>query len=348
MATQSPLIVIVGPTASGKTALALELAKYINMAAASRLESVSVRDREAQPSRTNGTVRRESQGRKLKMVKKPSVSSALPMSRLAGLEGAEIICADSWTVYKGFDIGTAKPSQPERQKVPHHLLDIADPEDGFSAAVFKSLAEGRIKDISHRNKLPIMVGGTGLYIDSVLYNYSFLPAGETNERQKLNQASLEDVNQKVENLGIDTTGIDVRNKRRLIRLIETNGQRPTSQNLRANTLILGMHIPKEELGQRIDSRVKNMLSQGLEAEVKQLYQRYGWDNEPMKGIGYREFRDYFEGRTNLEETKQKIISNTNLLVKKQSTWFKRNKSIHWVTNESESVELLTTFLNKKQ
>jgi len=273
--------------------------------------------------------------------------SAMAM-RLADQFNGEIICADSWTVYKGFDIGTAKPSLAEQKQIPHHLLDVADPKIGFSAAIFKRLATVVIDDIHERGKLPILVGGTGLYIDSVLYNYSFMPTGPIERRQELDKLSLDEVKAMAAALSLDTTGIDTGNKRRLIRLIENNGKKPERQKLRSNTLVLGLGVPKEDLEARIEIRVDSMISGGLENEVKQLKAEYGWDIEPMKGIGYREFGVYFAGEQTMEQTREQIIRSTLLLAKKQRTWFKRNKSIQWVNDLSQAVDLATTFLNKKQ
>lgn len=283
------LLVIVGETASGKSALALELAKKFN---------------------------------------------------------GELVCADSWTVYKGFDIGTAKPTATERQEVPHHLLDIADPKDGFSAAEFKRQASKAIEDIISRGKLPILVGGTGLYIDSVIFNYGFLPAGPKDRRQQLDNLELAEVQKLVEQAGISIEGIDNRNKRRLIRLLEADGERPIKQPLRPNTLIIGLSIPKEVLEQKITLRVDKMISQGLEQEVRELAKQYGWSIEPMKGIGYREWQDYFNNTKTLAETRERIVRGSMQLAKKQRTWFKRNKYIQWHLNTSQIVASVTTFLNK--
>lgn len=285
----SPLIAIVGETASGKSALAMELAQ-----------------------------------------------------RFSG----EIICADSWTVYKDFNIGTAKPTTAERSLVPHHLLDVADPHKGFSAATFQRLAQHALTDITSRMRLPILVGGTGLYIDSVLYDYSFLPPSNPKLRAELNSMSLEKLQLLSDKMKLDTSGIDMRNKRRIIRLIENNGMRPTQHNLRENTLLLGMRVPREELNARVAKRVDSMLAAGLEREVCELAERYGWDAEPMKGIGYREWREYFAGQQNLSETRARIIKATMDLAKRQRTWFKRNSSIQWISDRSYAVDIATTFLNK--
>ena len=284
-----PLVVIVGETASGKSALALELAEKF---------------------------------------------------------GGELICADSWTVYHGFDIGTAKPTLLDRARVPHHLLDVADPRDGFSAAVFQRLARRAITDIAARNKLPIMVGGTGLYIDSVLFSYSFLPPSDPQLREELNTMTLEQLITRSLDMELDITDIDLRNKRRVIRLIENNGVRPERHEMRSNTLVLGTSVDNDMARERVSARVDEMLQHGLEAEVCERAKQYGWEAEPMKGIGYQEWQAYFEGGQDLSETRERIIKDTIDLAKRQRTWFKRNASIQWVSDRSNADELLTTFLNK--
>jgi tRNA dimethylallyltransferase len=284
----SPLIVIAGETASGKSRFAVKLAKHFN---------------------------------------------------------GEIIAADSWTVYEGFDIGTAKPSQKDQQHVPHHLLDVTKPQNGFSAAEYKRLAVAAINDISNRGKLPIIVGGTGLYIDSVIFNFSFLPSSTPEVRSELNGLTINELLIRLGNGNIDTTGIDLRNKRRLIRLLESEGARPNKSGLRPNTLILGVYVPRDKLRAKIESRIDKMLENGLEKEVRSLADKYGWDIEPMKGIGYREFRDYFSGDQTLEKTHEIIINASLNLAKRQRTWFKRNKSIQTVTSLAEAKQAIEKFLN---
>ncbi len=284
-----PLVVVVGETASGKSALAMEMAQKFN---------------------------------------------------------GEIISADSWQVYKGFNIGTAKPSQDEQAKIPHNLIDIADPAKGFSAAEFKKLASKAINDIQKARKLPIVVGGTGLYVDSLIYDYGFLPAGSSKERTRLNNLSIAELISELEARKISIEGIDIRNKRRLVRLLEVGGKRPAKASLRPNTLIIGTQTSREELKERVTSRVDAMLKASLKAEVKTLAKQYGWNVEPMKGIGYREWKSYFEGTQSMQQTRERIINSTMRLAKKQRTWFKRNNSIHWVKSPQESVDLVTTFLNK--
>jgi tRNA dimethylallyltransferase len=285
----SPLVVVVGETASGKSALAMELAKRFD---------------------------------------------------------GELVCADSWTVYQGFDVGTAKPTAADRAAVPHHLLDVVDAHAGFSAVIFQRLAVRAIADIAARGKLPIMVGGTGLYIDSVLFDYGFLPKSDPTLRVELEAMELDALVARAEDRGFDTTDIDLRNKRRVIRLIENNGIRPTRGAMRENTLVLGMQVPRDELRTRITTRVDAMLADGLADEVGRLAERYGWNVEPMKGVGYKELREYFAGTATLDEARAKIIKNTMDLAKRQRTWFKRNSGIHWQNDRSKFVDIVTTFLNK--
>jgi tRNA dimethylallyltransferase len=287
--SQPPLVVVVGETASGKSSLAIDLARRFD---------------------------------------------------------GEIICADSWTVRREVNIGTAKPTRKEQAEIPHHLLDVVGPCEDFTAAVFKRLANRAISEIHARRKLPIMVGGTGLYVDSVLFDYSFLPPAEKSQRDELNSKTIQQLLLLINQRNLSLEGVDIRNKRRLIRVIESRGARPARQVLRPNTLIVGIALSRELLEQRIAERVNAMLSAGLEKEVKVLAQKYGWDCEALKGIGYQEWKAYLEGAQSMNETKARIIKDTLGLAKRQRTWFKRNRSIHWISNAEEAVDLATTFLNK--
>jgi tRNA dimethylallyltransferase len=180
----------------------------------------------------------------------------------------------------------------------------------------------------------------------VLYEYSFLEAPSQQLRAELNALSLSQLVERAISGGYDLTGIDLRNKRRVIRLIENDGARPTKREMRSNTLVLGLRTPREVLLERVTARVDAMLAAGLEREVRELSERYGWDVEPMKGIGYREWREYFLGTQSPAETRARIIKSTMDLAKRQRTWFKRNSSIHWLDDRSNAVEVITTFLNK--
>jgi tRNA dimethylallyltransferase len=257
----------------------------------------------------------------------------------------EIISADSWTVYRAFDIGTGKPTITQQKAVKHHLIDVREPTDGFNAPMFKDMAEKAIADIKNRDKLPILVGGTGLYVDCVLYDFGFLDNSSPGVRARLDSMELRGLLQQAKKLKIDLSDIDLRNKRRVIRAIESGGQKPTRSKLLKNSLIVGLQLPAEELGQSVEQRVDKMLATGLEEEVRLLAEKYGWDIEPMKGIGYREWRGYFEGRSNLDETRQRIVSSTLGLAKRQRTWFKRDENIQWFSSTRQAYSYVSRILS---
>lgn len=259
MATEQPLVVIVGPTASGKTALAIKLAKQFD---------------------------------------------------------GEIICADSRTVYTGLDIGTAKPPNKEQSIVPHHLIDVVEPDEYFSAANFKELADRAINDITARGKLPIMVGGTGLYVDAVIYNYSFAPKDLASKRDPINPRHLSS---------------DVAVNR---------------DQLSPKTLIIGLEVPKDTLGKRIATRVETMFKAGLVNETEKVVKKYGWELRSLQTPGYKAVRKYLDGGIYLDEAKNEFTQSDVQLAKRQMTWFRRNKSIQWANDPSKVVEIVTTFLNK--
>jgi tRNA dimethylallyltransferase len=261
----------------------------------------------------------------------------------------EILSADAMTVYKGFDIGTAKPSKEDQQIIPHHLIDIAEASDGFSVSAFQRAAYGVIKDIQGRGKLPILVGGSGLYIDSVLYDFSFAEQPSDALRAELNALSLEELHTIAREGGFDLGSIDAQNKRRVIRLIENSGKVATRGDLREATLVLGVSRQRHELLERVEQRVKAMIDAGLEQEVRELTDTYSWEVEPMRSVGYREWQAYFEHTVDIEHLKQQIVIDTMKLAKKQRTWFKRNKSIQWITSSGheDSIDVIvTSFLNK--
>jgi tRNA dimethylallyltransferase len=283
---------------------------------------------------------------KLLVIVGPTASGKSDLAfRIASNFSGEIISADSWTVYRDFDIGTSKPTLSQQKAVKHHLLDVRRATDGFNAPMFKDLAETAIVDIRKRGKLPVMVGGTGLYIDSVLYDFGFLPSVSAKQRTKFNEMSLPELTEVAQLQNIDLTDIDIRNKRRVIRAIEAKGQKPTKKALRPNTLIIGLQPEPEELKQQIERRVDHMLAAGLEQEVRELSNQYGWDVEPMKGIGYREWQSYFNGQQSLEQTRQRIVSATNNLAKRQRTWLKRNPDIQWFSSAEAAYQAATSVLN---
>lgn len=268
-------------------------------------------------------------------------------TQLARQFNGEIIAADSWTVRKKLDIGTAKPSMRERTNVPHHMIDIIEPCADFNAVEFQRRTRRVIDNIIERGKLPLLVGGTGLYVDSVLYDYSFSPKASKAERETYNKMTIAQLLAEADSRGVDASSIDIRNKRRIIRLLETDGYNPIKQSLRKNTLVLGLHLSKETLGQRIEWRVEQMIAAGLEHEVRVLSEAYGWQCEGLKGIGYIEWRDYFDGNQSLEQTKQRIIQSTNKLAKRQHTWFKRSSDIVWCDDIETAKRQMYAFLAEK-
>lgn len=284
----SPLLVIVGETASGKTALSLALARKFN---------------------------------------------------------GEIIAGDGRTIYRGMDIGTAKPTAKERRTVPHHLIDELDIGQPITAALFKQKVVAAIEHIHAKGKLPILVGGNGLYIDSVLFDYAFNVPVNPTERLRLQQLSVNELQTEMKARGIALPEND-QNPRHLMRALETNGQAAKRGPLRPDTLVLGTELEREVLKRRAEERVAAMLAAGLEDEVQRLVETYGWNEQLSQTIGYKEFKKYFEGIETLDQVEQAIVRDTWAYAKRQRTWFRRNKSIVYPSNSEQAVELVTTWLNK--
>ena len=285
-----PLIVIVGQTASGKTALSLELAERFN---------------------------------------------------------GEIIAADSRTVYQGLDIGTAKPTAAEQARVPHHLIDVVTPDQAFTAADFKRLANQAIDDISARGQLPIMVGGSGLYVDAVLYDYEFRSPADPAERQRLIGLTVSELQAEIKARGLPMPA-NANNPRHLSRVLETGQLTTARQPLRPQTLILGLQLDRDQLNKRIAKRVEAMFSAGVVDEARQLLAQYGPAVPALETPGYMALRQYLAGDLSLDQAKQVFVRDHQQLAKRQRTWFKRNNSIQWLPQQgtiAKSVEMVTTFLN---
>lgn len=249
--------------------------------------------------------------------------------KIAQKIGGEIICADSRTVCKQMDIGTAKPTKAEQKMVPHHLLDVVEPNEKFSAAEFKRRAEKCIQEIAERGKVPIVVGGTGLYVDSLLYNFQFKDKPNEAYRAQLLQMNDEELTTLLHTKNIDITKLNTKNRRHVIRAIERDGEVPSDTKIRGNSIILGLRLDREELRKRIGARVEQMFEDGFLNEVKALSDRYGWESEAMSGIGYRVARQYFEADATEPEVKEAFIKRDMSLAKRQRTWFKRNPNIQW-------------------
>ncbi len=288
--SSSKIIAIVGPTASGKSDLAIKIAEKFN---------------------------------------------------------GEIICADSRTVYKGMDIGTAKPGKEDQKKIRHHLLDVVEPGQPFTVADFKTKAEIAIKDIHSRNKLPIIVGGSGLYISVLLYDFQLLPPADDAFRVELEKLTTPQLIEKLNEIDPEAAAaIDTKNRRRVIRAIETAGlPKVRLSTLRPNCLLIGVSMNKEMLQRRIVTRADKMIAQGLVNEVRSLGERYGWKSEAMTGIAYREFKDAALGDGSIAASKAKFIKGDIALAKKQMTWFKRDKNIAWIESPEQAIDLVKDFLS---
>ena len=269
-----PLIAIVGPTASGKTELAIKIAQKYN---------------------------------------------------------GEIICADSRTVYKEMDIGTAKPTIDEQSKVPHWGLDLALPGEPFSAAKFKRYAESKINEIRERGRLPLLVGGTGLYIDGIIFDYQFGPAANTEQRAHLETQSTEELLVYCVKNNV-TVPENNKNKRYIIRAIEQNSINTRNNGrLIDNSIVVGIATDNTILRMRIAHRAEQLFKHGVVEEATLLGKKYGWKHESMTGNVYPLIHSYLEDGETLTEVIDKFTTLDWRLAKRQMTWFRRNPHIEWCT-----------------
>ena len=223
----------------------------------------------------------------------------------------EIISADSRAIYKGMDVGTAKPTREEQQAVPHYGLDLVEPGERFTVADWKKYTEEKIEDVKSRGKLPIIVGGTGLYIDALIYDYKF--KGPTGKK-------IGDFEQKTCS---DRTEI------------------------KGDYLLIGIKWSTEELRERLNKRITQMFCPELYDETKKLVQKYGWDNQAMKSDIYEFAWKYLEGEMTLEEAKEKCFHEDWHLAKRQLTWFKRNPEIIWLELEKNYPFVLKYIQNEQ-
>lgn len=251
-----PVIVIVGPTGSGKTGVAIEIAKEV---------------------------------------------------------GGEVIAADSRTIYKGMDIGTAKPSVEERQGVPHWGFDLVEPGERFTVADWKKYAEEQIDKICERGHVPIVVGGTGLYVDALVFDYKF--RGRTGEKADYD-ANIEQKNCS------DRTEMDSRFR------------------------VFGIKCEGEELRNRLTSRANKLFVQGLFDETRRLVEKYGWGSQAMKSNIYQFAWKYMQGEVGLDEAIRLNVYDDWHLAKRQMTWFRRNKNIKWLPLDEVKAEVIKCIQNE--
>lgn len=269
-----PLVVIAGPTASGKTSLAIEVARSC---------------------------------------------------------GGEIICADSRTIYKYLDIGTAKPSKDDQLSVPHWGLDLVVPGQSFSAADFKRYATEKIAEIRSRGHIPIMTGGTGLYIDSVIFDYQFGAPPDDKLRAHFGKMSLGELHEYCKKNNVILPE-NQNNKRYVIRAIENANSRPKGRSTPVeNTIIVGITTEKDTLRAQIMRRVEQMFADGIVDEAIMLGKKYGTKNEAMRSNIYPLVYQYIDGDVTLNEAKEKCAILDWHLAKRQLTWLRRNSFIQWLS-----------------
>ncbi len=287
------IICIAGPTASGKTALAVELAKTL---------------------------------------------------------GGEVVSCDSMYVYRRMNIGTAKPSLDEMQGIIHHMIDVCEPTEDFSVSRYTEMATPIVDDILARGKTAIIAGGTGLYMDALIKGNDFAPVPATGHRehleQQLEQEGLSPMLARLEAIDPEAATRSQGNPRRIIRALEVwleTGQTITEHNRRTQAippryqpLWLGLdYTSRQALYDRIDLRVELMLQQGLLEEIRQLLDSGIPKNcTAMQAIGYKEFVDAMEGKITIQEAAAQVQQSSRRYAKRQLTWFRRNKQMHWLMRQS--------------
>ncbi len=302
---KAPLIVIVGPTAVGKTSLSIELAKRMN---------------------------------------------------------GEIVSADSCLLYRGMDIGTAKPAQEEMSGIPHHLIDVVDPDETWNLALYQREAYKVIDSIHLRGKLPFLVGGTGQYIRSIIEGWNIPP-------QRPDYDLREALNKWVEEIGAEglyerlksidpraAEKIDCRNLRRTVRALEVifkTGERFSDlrrkQVCRYHPITIGINRPREELYERVDQRIEQMMKDGLVDEVRHLLEKgYAPELSTMSAIGYAEIIQYLRSEISLKEAVTLIKRNTRIFVRRQANWFKPDDpGIKWFEAQSGMIEKMEIWIRSQ-
>ncbi len=254
----------------------------------------------------------------------------------------EIINADSRAIYKDCDIATAKPTKEEQDGIPHHFFDIVKPDEVYTVSQYKFDAEKKIQEIVKRKKLPIIVGGTGLYFDALLFGFNFPPKGDEELRVKLEKLSIDELLKKLDTLDPDALNeIDRKNKRRIIRALEvcilTNkkfSSFKTKKQTNFDVLWIGIKWNSEKLKERLSLRADKMLESGVLEETKNLIKKYPQafaKNFPaITSIGYPIWKRYLDGEITLDQAKQLFVFGDWHLARKQALWWKKNTNIYWL------------------
>ena len=292
--TKPKVVVICGPTASGKTSLSIELAKKIN---------------------------------------------------------GEIVSCDSMQIYKEMNIGTAKPTLEEMQGIKHYMIDIISPDERYSVADYKKQAKQAIREILEKGKVPIVVGGTGLYVDSLIYEIEYQDIEFDKEyREKLEerakQEGLEKLYKEAEKIDPEAIKkISKNDQKRILRILEiynATGKNKTQQEIesRKNEVefdykVYAISWDRQKLYDRINQRVDMMINQGLIEEVKEICSKYNKFPTAMQGLGYKEVVEYLEKKCTKEEMIEKIKMETRRYAKRQLTWFRKNKQTIWIDGQEK-------------
>ncbi|MCF7923515.1 MAG: tRNA (adenosine(37)-N6)-dimethylallyltransferase MiaA [Candidatus Izimaplasma sp.] len=252
----------------------------------------------------------------------------------------EIISGDAMQFYKGMDIGTAKATKTQRDSVKHHLLDILEPNETFTVVDYQKMVREKIDNIKAKNKLPILVGGSGLYIQSIIYNYKF-KGNKSKQKDELNNLSLTDLqNQLKKHNPLLYEKIDLENKRRVIRALEKTDDDIQKQvkPYYNDSLVIGLNTERNKLYERINNRVDLMIKNGLLEEVKTLYDKK-INSQSVQAIGYKEFYLYFSGEITLEEAIRLVKRNSRRYAKRQLTWFRNKMNVNWFESDFTDFEL---------
>lgn len=269
--------------------------------------------------------------------------SALSLELAKALKG-EIVMADSQSVLKGFDIGTAKPSLEERKEVPHHLIDVAEFGELFNAVQFAKLADDCIQEIVSRGIIPIISGGTGLYLKALMHGFMEAPTRDESFRKNLEERiqreGLESLYRELQQIDPERAAhIHPNDHTRLIRALEIyhlSGEKPSQlakthqfQEIKYDALKIGLHLPREELYRRIDHRVLTMLNHGWVEEVRGLMKKYDLIQGRTQTIGYPTLARYVNGEIFINDAILEIQKETRHLAKRQIAWFRADKEIQW-------------------
>jgi len=290
---------------------------------------------------------------KLIVILGPTASGKSDLAvKLARKFDGEIVSADSRQIYQEMDIGTNKLTKKQMSGIKHYLINVVKPDQGFTLAQYKRLAVKAIKDIQKRDKLPFLVGGTGLYIQAIVDNLQ-IPRVKPDKklRNKLEKLTNQELLQKLKKTDpLTAKTIDLNNRRRLIRALEVclKTKKPFSQQRRKGRTLfdicqIGLKLNKKILERRINQRVEQMFKMGLIKETKKLAKRYSLELPAMSGIGYQETSQYLQGKINLRQTKELIKRRTRQYARRQMTWFKKDRRINWIKNYSDAQKVVYSF-----